>query len=300
MNVKKHPFLFGFLLVGLVIIVFYGLALLSFSVFSGKSFKSPGSLVGGSAIGVIEINGIIMDSKEIVNQIVDFTKDSDIKAILVRIDSPGGAVGPSQEIHRELVRAATSKKVIASLGGTAASGGYYIACAANKIMANEGTLTGSIGVRMDFVNVEGVYKWVGLKTSVIKSGKYKDIGSASREMTPEEHELLQSVIDDVYSQFVDAVAQGRNMKREDVVPFADGRIFTGRQAQKNGFVDEIGNFRDAVKLAATLVNIKGEPELVYPPKKHGMELFRMFFDEALSKAVQGLVEQEDGKLYYKY
>jgi len=221
-------------------------------------------------IALIRIEGPIMDSKNTIDEIKDYAKDSSIKAILVRIDSPGGAVGPSQEIYAELKKACAKKKVVVSMGSVAASGGYYIASTASRIYANPGTLTGSIGVIMEIPNIEGLMSKIGIKTEVVKSGKNKDIGSAFRKMTPEEKELLQGVMDNVHEQFIKAVADGRHLKTEDVRAIADGRIFTGEQAKEKGLVDELGTIEDAVAAAAKLAGIKEEPEIV--SKKDGFSI----------------------------
>jgi protease-4 len=176
-------------------------------------------------------------------------------------------VGASQEIYQEVVKARGVKPVVASFGGVAASGGYYVACGADKIVANPGTITGSIGVVMQFANLEELMKKIGYKGYVIKSGPHKDIGSPFREMKPEEKELLQEVIDTVHRQFVRAVAEGRKIPIEQIMPIADGRIFTGEQAQTMGLVDELGNLEDTIELAAQMAGIKGKPSVIYPRRR---------------------------------
>jgi protease IV len=216
----------------------------------------------GERVAVIRIEGPIIDSKDAIDELKDYVKDSSIKAIVLRIDSPGGAVAPSQEIYEEVRKAAVKKKIVVSMGSVAASGGYYIASAATKIFANPGTLTGSIGVIMEIPNFSGLMNKVGVKTEVIKSGKHKDIASVFRGIGKEEREILQSALDNVHEQFITAVSEGRKMLIDDVRKIADGRIFTGEQALKAGLVDELGNLDDAVKAAAKLSGIKGEPEVV--------------------------------------
>ncbi|MDA8078458.1 MAG: signal peptide peptidase SppA [Nitrospiraceae bacterium] len=220
-----------------------------------------------SKVALIRIEGPIMDSKSAVDEIKEYVKDASIKAIVLRIDSPGGAVAPSQEIYAEVKKAAASKKVVVSMGSVAASGGYYIACPATKIIANPGTLTGSIGVIMEIPNIEGLMSKIGIRTEVIKSGDNKDIGSMFRTMRKEERELLQGVMDNVHEQFIRAVAEGRRMKIEDVRKIADGRIFTGEQAAANGLVNELGTLDDAVRAAGKLAGIKEEPEVVTKKEK---------------------------------
>jgi protease-4 len=216
----------------------------------------------GERIALVRVEGPILDSKDVIDEIKAHVKDPSIKAIVLRIDSPGGAVAPSQEIYEEIRKAVTKKKVVVSMGSVAASGGYYIAAPATRIVANPGTLTGSIGVIMEIPNVEGLMNKIGVKTEVIKSGRHKDIASVFRGIKKEEREILQGVLDNVHEQFIKAVAEGRKMLIEDVKRIADGRVFTGEQALKAGLVDEIGNLEDAIKAAAKLTGIKGEPSVV--------------------------------------
>lgn len=220
-------------------------------------FKKPSPL--GEKVGLVRIEGPIIDSKAAIDEIKEYSQDPSVKAVVIRIDSPGGAVAPSQEIYEEVRKLAAAKKVIVSMGSVAASGGYYIASPASRIIANPGTLTGSIGVIMEIPNIEGLLNKVGVKTEVIKSGRHKDIASAFRTMGKEERLILQDVLDDVHDQFIKAVAEGRKMLPDDVRKLADGRVFTGRQAQKIGLIDELGNIEDAIKAAARLSGIKGEP-----------------------------------------
>ncbi|MFQ5580794.1 MAG: signal peptide peptidase SppA [Nitrospiria bacterium] len=215
-------------------------------------------------IALIRIEGVIADSKLIVEELHRYAEDESIKGILLRIDSPGGAVAPSQEIYDEVlrIREEDGKKVVTSMGTVAASGGYYIASATDLIFANPGTLTGSIGVIMELTNFQGLFEKVGLKSVTIKSGKNKDVGSPFREMKKEERVLLQGVLDDVHSQFIEAVSQGRSLGIETVRSLADGRVFTGRQAKAVGLIDELGSLEAAVKMTAELAGIEGEPRLV--------------------------------------
>jgi protease-4 len=296
--VKRHPFVLGFLIVGLLIAVFYGLAVLTASLFWDR--EPTRFMVTGDSVGVVAVEGVIFDSKEIVEDLVSFRKDEKIKAIVLRVDSPGGAVAPSQEIFREVKRTRETKPVVVSMGSIAASGGYYVACPADHIVANEGTLTGSIGVIFSFLNVEGLYEWIGIKSRVIKSGEFKDIGSATRDMTPAEKALLQEVVDDVYDQFVMAVSESRHIEPEKVRAFADGRIFSGRKAKDLGLVDEMGGFQEAVQSAANLAGIEGEPELVYPKRKRPNP-FDLFFGELFGAARAAAQRQPDREigLYYR-
>ncbi len=222
---------------------------------------------GGTRVGIVEIVGIIAEADEIINNIKRFCDDDTIEAIVLRIDSPGGGVAPSQEIYREVSKAVEKKTVVASMGSVAASGGYYVAAGADKIMANPGTITGSIGVIMGYTNFEELLKKIGLTPVVIKSGKYKDMGSPAREMSDDERKILQDFTDQVHRQFVDAIIEGRKLDRSVVETIADGRIMTGETARTLGLVDELGNFEDAVALAGELAGIQGKITKVYPPEK---------------------------------
>lgn len=226
-------------------------------------------LSSGDRIAVIRVEGVIMDSQVTVGELKRFSENPSVKAIVLRIDSPGGGVVPSQEIYDAVrqVRSKTSKTVIASMGNVAASGGYYIAAATDRIVANPGTLTGSIGVIMETANVEGLLQKIGVEGVVIKSGKFKDVGSPLRKMSDEERGLMQAVMDDVHKQFIEAVAEGRAMELAEAQALADGRIFTGRQAKEAKLVDELGNLDDAIQLAADAVGIEGEPKVVEPRRR---------------------------------
>jgi protease IV len=218
-------------------------------------------------VGVIEIRGLIDNVQDSLKAFKEFRKDSNVKCILLRIESPGGGIGASQELYREVRRTIEAKPVVASLGGIAASGGYYIASAANRIVANPGTITGSIGVISYFPNLRELFEKIGFSAIIIKSGRFKDIGNPDREMTQEERDLLQSTMDEAHRQFIRDVARGRNLPEEKVREVADGRIFMGERAQQLGLVDELGNFEDAVKVSAKLGKIEEEPELLYAKKK---------------------------------
>lgn len=233
-------------------------------------------------IGVITLEGVIMSgysgflsaagTDDILRQLHDAAEDPDIGALVIRINSPGGTVAASQELYQEALRVKESgKKLVVSMGDVAASGGYMVSCAADKIVANPGTTTGSIGVIMEFQNIEGLYDKLGLKENVIKSAPHKDIGSPTRPMTEDERAILQDMINEMYGQFVDIVAKGRHMDVEEVKKLADGRVYTGTQAKKLGLVDEIGNYYDAIKIAADLAGIKGKPVIKEYGKKTALE-----------------------------
>jgi len=217
----------------------------------------------GQQVGVVEIRGLISNPKPILSQLKEFRDNKDVKAIVLRIDSPGGGVGPSQEIYGEVVKTSRVKKVVASMGAIAASGGYYVASGADHIMANPGSITGSIGVVMEFANLEELFKKIGVSAFVLKSGEYKDVGSPFRQMTAQEKELLQGFVDNVHQQFVATVAGARQIPEAEILAIADGRILSGEQAQKMGLLDSLGNLEDAIALAAELGGVEGEPSVVY-------------------------------------
>jgi protease-4 len=224
----------------------------------------------GDKVAIVEVEGIITDPVEINRKIREYAARDDVKALLIRINSPGGAVGPSQEIYREIIRLKGKKTVVVSMGSVAASGGYYIASAADKIVANPGTITGSIGVIIEFINLEDLFGKIGLRGYVLKSGKFKDLGSPLRKMTQDEEALIQEMLADVHRQFIEDVALGRGMDTEAIERIADGRILSGAQAKSLGLVDSLGNLEDAIELSATLAGIEGEPSVIYPEKEQGL------------------------------
>jgi len=216
----------------------------------------------GSKIALIRVEGPILDSGKTVDEIKKYANDASIKAIVIRVDSPGGAVAPSQEIYAQVKKAAAKKSVVVSMGSIAASGGYYISAPATKIIANPGTLTGSLGVILEIPNIEKLMEKIGVKTEVIKSGRHKDIGSMYRPIGKEEKNILQGVMDNVHEQFIKAVAEGRGLDIDAVKKIADGRIFTGEQAVEYGLVDELGTLEDSIEIAAEMAGITGEPNIV--------------------------------------
>jgi protease-4 len=224
------------------------------------------AMPGGDQVGVIEIAGVIADARAFCDDLKAFREDETIKAIVVRIDSPGGGVGPSQEIYRAIGKAREKKHVIASMGALAASGGYYAAAATEGIMASPGTITGSIGVIMGYTNFKDIFDKVGLVPVVIKSGDFKDTGSPVRDMREDEKIFLQKFVDTIHDQFVQDVSTGRNMPYDTVQALADGRIYAGSEAKDLGLVDRLGNLEDAVEWAGELAGITGEITVVYPPE----------------------------------
>lgn len=249
----------------------------------------PKSIPLGEKVAVVRIEGSIMDAKHTIEEIKDYVRDPSVKAIVLRVDSPGGAVAPSQEIYEEVKKATAKKKVVVSMGSLAASGGYYISAPVSRIFANPGTLTGSIGVIMEIPNIEGLMSKVGVRTEVIKSGRNKDMASAFRSMGKEQREILQGALDDVHDQFITAVAEGRKMPNSDVRKLADGRIFTGRQALTAGLVDELGDLEDAIKAAAKLGGISGEPGILSKKDKNSVwDLLRGKFSGEISEILPSM------------
>ncbi|MCS7230302.1 MAG: signal peptide peptidase SppA [Candidatus Kryptonium sp.] len=240
---------------------------------------------GKDKIALIELKGVIVSSEEIVRQIKKYTKSKAVKAIVFYIDSPGGGVSASEEIYQELKKAREKKPVIASMGSVAASGGYYVSLGATKIVANPGTITGSIGVIAQFPNLSKLFDKIGVDFEVVKSGKFKDSGNPYRGLTDEERKYLQNLIDDVYGQFVNHVVEERKMKKEDVLKIADGRVFTGKQAYELGLVDTLGTLEDAIKIAANMAGIKDEPKIVKERRKD--RIFDILFE---SKTVESIEE----------
>jgi len=277
--VRRKPFLRGCLTVLLVLGGFFVLLLIV-----SRMDEIP--FARGERVAVISVSGLISDSESTIEQLKKFVKDDSVKAIVLRINSPGGGVAPSQEIYEEVKKARAKKPVLSSMGALAASGGYYIACATQRVYANPGTITGSIGVIMPFMNVKDLVEKIGLKGMTVKSGVFKDMGSPMRDMTPQERELLQGVVDNVHHQFVNAVADGRNLEREDVRRIADGRIFTGEQAKELGLVDVLGNLEDAIADAGKLGKISGEPKVVTSTKK------KISFLDLLREETRTLIDEK--------
>lgn len=275
MYVRNHPFLFFLLVTGAMATLCVVAITIIVVVVSDGTID-----IDGERVGVIEINGPIIDSQRIINDVKLFRDNEAVKALVIRINSPGGGVGPSQEIYREIRRTLARKKVIASMGAVAASGGYYVAAAADGIVANPGTITGSIGVIMGYTNFEELMEKIGLTAVVIKSGEYKDLGSPSRPMTDREKALLEEVTGDIHRQFVADVAQGRKLEVAAVAAIADGRIITGEKAVDLGLVDRLGNFQDAVQWAGELAGIEGDPKILYPEKEK-LPFLQYFMESAL-------------------
>lgn len=262
----RHPILTGFIFMSMFGFIFF--AGLSYLITKIASQSDPFMTRVSDGIGILDVKGVITDSEGMLHDIQLFLQEDTIKAVVIRIDSPGGAVGASQELFTEIKRLSREKPVVASLGSVAASGGFYAAIGADKIVASPGTLTGSMGVIMKFPNLEEIFKKIGYRSETIKSGKFKDIGAANRTITLEERALLQDVIDTVHQQFINDIAESRALTVAEVTKVADGRIFSGEQAKELGLIDELGNFNDAILLAASMaeMNTSTFPELVYPPQ----------------------------------
>jgi protease-4 len=283
-----------------VALVTVGLTLGVVALFLGTvwfltTLMEEGSLPGSGKIAIVEVDGIIgvgpsrnADADSIVRTLGEYRDNPSVAAVVLRINSPGGVVAPTQEIFSavERVRGA-GKPVVASLGSVAASGGYYVAVAANRIFANPGTLTGSIGVIMQFANVGPLLKKVGVEYVVVKAGTFKDIGNLARPLTPEERQVLQALLDDVYGQFVTAVAERRGLDRDVVLGFADGRIYSGQQARALHMVDELGGLDEAIEAAAKLAGVSGKPTVIYP--RHGFSLRDLLSNQLGLGSASGLL-----------
>ena len=266
---SRNRWLLGCALLIAASVVIIGLAFLVVNLaITGGDRMTLSPLTG--RVGLVEIVGEIDDPESVVDQLDRMQRDTSVRAVVLRLDSPGGGVAASQEIYESVkkLRDEGKKPVIASMGGVAASGAYYVACAADSIVANAGTLTGSIGVIMTFPNTEDLFRKVGIRFETVKTGKYKDIGTMWRPMTDEERKLLQDVLSNVYDQFIDAIVEGRSLAREDILPYADGRIFSGDQALEYGFVDRLGDLDDSIRLAGEMAGITGQPVVVRKERRH--------------------------------
>lgn len=242
------------------VLLFIGVAAL-FLVFGTSMGRSDGSgPLFGPRVAVVELEGLIAETDDVVRELRQHRDNPSIRAVVMRINSPGGVVGPTQEVHDALLRLRQAgKPVVASLGSVAASGGYYVAVAADQIFANPGSLTGSIGVIMQMANVDALMKKVGVDYVVVKAGQFKDLGNFSRPLTPEERRVIQALLDDVHAQFIEAVAKGRKLDRSAVLQFADGRVFSGTQALALKMVDALGGLEEAIEAAAKLAKLPSPP-----------------------------------------
>lgn len=274
---KKQDWIIG----GLIVISLIVFAMFALMFMIGIAVDSNFEVSSGDdKIAVVELGGVIYSSKSTVKQLESHLKNRSIKAILFRVDSPGGGVAASQEIYEAVKRVRRSEKpIVASMGSVAASGAYYAAIGADTVMANLGTTTGSIGVIAEVPNISKLLEKIGVEFTIIKSGRFKDTGSPYRDLTTADKKYLQSWIDDAYNQFVDAVVAERNLPRKKVLEIADGRVYTGLQAFKLGLVDTLGTFQDAVRLAADMAGIKGKPKLVWQRAHRKVTIFDLLFSD---------------------
>ncbi len=291
---KSRPLLIVLTILLVVAIVLGGTLLLVLHFFNPSSTG-----LFEEKIGVVSITGTISSSKKISSELVKFAKDDSIRAIILRINSPGGGVGATQEIYREVQKITSQKPVVASMGSVAASGGYYVAAPATKIVSNPGTITGSIGVFIQFVRLEELMNKIGVDLEIVKSGEFKDMGSPDRKLTQRDREIIDALIRDLQGQFVSAVASGRTLSVEKVQEIADGRIFSGARAKDLGLVDFMGNFQDAVEITKKIVGIKGDVALVYP-KKSTSELWNLFLESSARNIVGVLTEKGGGSVEYRW
>lgn len=265
---KTTKWVIGLSVAFFVIFGFLALTIASL-IFSEPEDETVSS--GGEKIALVELNEPIVSSLDIVRQLKKYRDNRSVKAIVFRVESPGGGVAASQEIYEEVKKTKESgKPIVVSMGAVAASGGYYVSCAASTIVANPGTLTGSIGVIFQFLHFSDLMKKLGIDESTFKSGNLKDSGSPFRKVTPEERKYFQGLIDDVYDQFVHVVAKERKLSVNYVKKYADGRVFTGRQAKQYGFVDTLGTLEDAIDIAAHLAGIHGKPQVIKEYRRQGL------------------------------
>jgi len=284
-------------------VVFFAVLFIATLLSGGRASRPLAPLPGMDKVALVKVEGLLINADNIVEEINGHADDSSVKAIIIRVDSPGGGGVVSQEIYNAVMNAKKKgkKKVVVSLGSVAASGGYYIAAAGDRIVANPGTLTGSIGVKMEFANLEKLLEKIGVKGMVVKAGEYKDIGSPYREMSEPEKKLLQAVIDDVHSQFIEAVAKGRGLPEADVKAIADGRVFTGRQALQLKLVDQLGDLEDSILVAGELAGIKGKPKVVKKEKKVPfLEYFKEESASWFSEVVSRGLDRSRMSLQYRY
>jgi protease-4 len=254
----------------------------------------------GDKIGVVDLDGVILDPNEVVDQLRRFSDDDSIKAIIIHVNSPGGGVAASEEIYREVkrIRDEKKKRIVSSIQTVGASGAYYVSSGTNKIYADGGSVVGSIGVIAEWVNYGDLMRWAKLKPELLKVGEFKDTGDPTRELTPAERAYMQGLIDNMYGQFVQAVADGRHAKVSDIKAIADGRVWTGEQALSLHLIDQIGDFRSAVEDTAKSVGISGEPVLVRPEKDRQSLLDLLFGDVSpYLPTKEKLLDQQTGFYY---
>jgi protease IV len=278
-------------ILGILISIGMGLTLLFLLVVKMSTWDTEEIRGNGEKIAVVELQGEIFSSEETVKQFKKYREDKSIKAILFRVDSPGGGVVASQEIYEEVKKTRDhGKPIVVSMGALAASGGYYVSCAANRIVANPGTLTGSIGVISQFMRFDPLLTKIGIEGTTIKSGKYKDSGSPFRKMSGDDKSYFQSLMNEVHRQFISVVEEERGLDHDSVLRYADGRVFTGEEAVSMGLVDTLGTYEDAVGIAAKLAGIRGEPSVV-KERRRGLSLFERVFGETKIPDFLGLKDE---------
>lgn len=265
---KKHPVLFAFLILAGLFFLF--ITTIVVAVIFGGSWGAR-----QEPVAVVKVEGPILDALETVKKLEELRKDKNVKAVVLRLESPGGSVAASQEIFEQVLLLKQEKKVVASMGTVAASGAYYIACAADRIVANAGSITGSIGVIMETFGLKELMDLIRVKPRTLKSGRYKDVGSPFRDLTPEDREYLQSLLDNMYAQFLKAVADTRGQSLDSVRSLAEGKIYTGMQAKELGLIDELGNIYRAVAVARELAGLPPDAGVRWPKKP---SLFERFFE----------------------
>jgi protease-4 len=289
------------LLVGGGLFMLFVAAVFTLVYFSFNNQEEESFTGFGSKIGVVELDGVIVSPKQVVTQLKHFADDDSIKAIVLHVNSPGGGVAASEEIYREVkrIRDEKKKRIVASIETVGASGAYYVASATNKIYADKGSIVGSIGVIAEWVNYGELLKWAKLNAITMKAGEFKDTGSPTRDMTPAERVYFQGLIDNMHTQFIQAVADGRHAKADDIRAIADGKVWTGEQALPLKLVDQIADFEGAVKDTARSVNISGEPSLVWPPKERRRGLGDLLFGDISDylPSREKLLEQQVGFYY---
>ena len=254
----------------------------------GKVDKYGSDVFNGDTIALLRLEGAIIDVRWYMEQIRYLSENDGILAVVLRIDTPGGAIAPTQELYSELLKLGEVKPIVTSMGTVAASGGYYLSCATDWIVANPGTITGSVGVIMELTNLQDLFEKIGIRSRTIKSGKFKDTGNPLRPMTAEEEKLLQEMIMDTYEQFVEAVLDGRPVDEEEIRPYLDGRILTGRQAYQLGLVDQLGNINAAIEKASEMAGLTDVPEQLYEPEKEKPGLFAILFGDSAASALASL------------
>ncbi len=297
---KKRDIVIAVIIIGSVVMT---MGFFFIAIIAGMSGGGNLALGGfGNKVAVVDVFGGIYDSGDVIRQLKKWSENSGVKAIVLHIDSPGGGIAPSQEIYSEIMRIREEYNIpiIASISNVGASGGYYVSCAADRIMANPGTITGSIGVIISYPTAGKLFEKIGIKYETVKSGELKDVGSLDRPMTDNERTMLTNMIMDSYDQFVSVVAEARSMDKEEVYKYADGSVFSGRMAFNYGLIDTLGTFEDAIRLAADLAGIEGEPETIKEVKKQpGLFDLLGSLNENLADLARG-IPSEGPRVMYLY